>query len=427
MSIGPLSEIPLIDLGPYFAGGHADRQRVAGEVHSACERIGFFLISGHGVDPALCERARDASRTFFDLPPEEKLAIRQRQDDKANRGYEPLGTEHLSATIGVETPPDLKESLSFGPLDVPDDPSFRTEAAAPHYASNIWPERPAAFKPAIEAYIGALDRLGRHLHRIAALAFDLPEDHFDPRLENGFSILRVLNYPQQRTAPEEGQLRAGEHSDYDNLTICLIEDKPGGLQARSPDGTWVDVPVVAGSFVVNIGDQMKRWTNDRWRSTRHRVVNRPRAAGRRLSLCYFVEPRHDAVIECLPTCHSAERAGEISADHRRRLHGREICQPGERRGVERRGQPQVRHRRHRIAIHPVGQNFHQGHVSARSLSATIAPSRTRAIDDVAHGLGQHRAREHDAKPGEQERATQDSQIVAAPPGNEGAAQHHDGD
>ena len=230
----------------------------------------------------------------------------------------------------METPPDLKESLSFGPLDVPDEPSFHTEAAAPHYAPNIWPERPAAFKPAIEAYIGALDRLGRHLHRIAALAFDLPEDHFDPRLENGFSILRVLNYPQQRTAPEEGQLRAGEHSDYDNLTICLIEDKPGGLQARSPDGTWVDVPVVAGSFVVNIGDQMMRWTNDRWRSTRHRVVNPPRAVGQApLALLFRRAPprRGDRVSADLP---KRGAAGEISADHRRRLHGREICQPGER-------------------------------------------------------------------------------------------------
>ena len=300
-------QIPLIDLGPYFAGGRAGRQRVARAVGEACERIGFFLISGHGVDPALCARARDASRAFFDLPLEEKLAIRQDPGDEANRGYEPLGTEQLSATIGLTTPPDLKESVSIGPLDVPDDPSFRTEAAAPHYAPNLWPQRPVAFRPAMEAYIRALDQLGRHLHRIAALAFDLPEDHFDARLENGFSILRVLNYPEQRTAPDEGQLRAGEHSDYDNLTICLIEDKPGGLQARSPDGAWVDVQAVAGSFVVNIGDQMMRWTNDRWRSTRHRVVNPPRAAGSRLSLCYFVEPRHDAVIECLPTCQSAER------------------------------------------------------------------------------------------------------------------------
>ena len=230
----------------------------------------------------------------------------------------------------METPPDLKESLSFGPLDVPDDPSFHTVAAAPHYAPNIWPQHPAAFKPAIEAYIGALDRLGRHLHRIAALAFDLPEDHFHRKLENGFSILRVLNYPQQRTAPEEGQLRAGEHSDYDNLTICLIEDKPGGLQARSRDGTWVDVPVVAGSFVVNIGDQMMRW-NERPLALHAAPRGQPAAHGRAAPLallfCRAPSRRSDRVSADLS---QRGAAGEISADHRRRLHGREICQPGER-------------------------------------------------------------------------------------------------
>ena len=136
---------------------------------------------------------------------------------------------------------------------------------------------------------------------------DLPEDHFEDKLDRGFSILRVLNYPELLEEPEEGQLRAGEHSDYDNLTICLIEDKPGGLQARGPDGAWIDVPVVAGSFVVNIGDMVMRWTNDRWKSTRHRVVNPPRATGDRLSVCHFVMPNHDAVIECLPTCQSPER------------------------------------------------------------------------------------------------------------------------
>ena len=110
-------------------------------------------------------------------------------------------------------------------------------------------------------------------------------------------------------------------------------------RARSPDGSWVDVPAVAGSFVVNIGDQMMRWTNDRWRSTRHRVVNPSRATGSRLSFCYFVEPRHDAVIECLPDLPQRGAAGKIPADHCRRLHGREIREPGERRGVERRGEP----------------------------------------------------------------------------------------
>ena len=307
MSTRSLSEIPLIDLGPYFAGGHADKKRVADEISRACERIGFFMVAGHGVDPALCEQARSLSRAFFDLPLEEKLAIRRAQDDMAVRGYEPLGTEQLSATIGVETPPDLKESISFGPLRMPDHPSCRTEAAAPLYAANSWPEHPARLRPTIEEYFQALEELGHHLHRLAAIAFDLPEDHFDASLQRGFSILRVLNYPEQRAAPEAGQLRAGEHSDYDNLTICLIEEKPAGLQARGPDGAWVDVPAIAGSFVVNIGDFLMRWTNDRWRSTRHRVLNPPGADNGRLSFCHFVEPNHDAVIECLPTCHGPDQ------------------------------------------------------------------------------------------------------------------------
>ena len=302
MSTGTLAEIPLIDLSPYFAGDPTDKRRVAEEISRACERIGFFMVSGHGVDPALIARARSESVEFFGLPMEEKLAIRKPEGDLAVRGYEPVGTEHLSATIGVEAPPDLKESISFGPIDVPDHPSCHTEAAAPCYAPNIYPPQPSGLRQTIEDYIRALDLLGWHLHRLAAIAFDLPEDHFDALLERGFSILRVLNYPEQQNAPKEGQFRAGEHSDYDNLTICLIEDKPGGLQARGPDGAWVNVPAIPGSFVVNIGDFLMRWTNDRWKSTRHRVLNPPHASGDRMSFCHFIEPNYDALIECLPTC-----------------------------------------------------------------------------------------------------------------------------
>ena len=165
MPVNPLSEIPLIDLGPYFTGSRTDKRRVADEISRACERIGFFLVSGHGVDPALVEGVRRESRAFFDLPLEQKLAIRQRKDQKGSRGYEPVGTEQLSATIGVETPPDLKESLSLGPIEMPDHPSCRTEAAAPLYRPNMWPENPAGLRPAYEAYVRALDRLGQHLHR----------------------------------------------------------------------------------------------------------------------------------------------------------------------------------------------------------------------------------------------------------------------
>ena len=323
------------------------------EISRACERIGFFMVSGHGVDPALIERARRESVAFFDLPFEEKLAIRRPEGDLAVRGYEPVGTEHLSATIGVETPPDLKESISFGPVETFDHPSCHTEQAAPCYAPNIWPQQPSGLRRTIEDYIRALDLLGWHLHRLAAIAFDLPEDHFDAMLERGFSILRVLNYPEQKSAPKEGQLRAGEHSDYDNLTICLIEDKPGGLQARGPNGTWVNVPAIPGSFVVNIGDFLMRWTNDRWKSTRHRVLNPPHASrgpALLLPLHRAQLRRADRVPADLP---QPRAAGEVPADHRRRLHAREILRPGERRRVERRAQREVRHRRHRDALRPI--------------------------------------------------------------------------
>ena len=298
-------DIPIIDLTPYFEGGREGKRKVAVEINRACAEIGFFVITGHGVDPELCRTANAVARAFFDLPIEEKLKIRQTSDD-ANRGYEALGTEVLSATIGKMTPPDLKELFSLGPLNVPDDPYYHSGSAAPHYADNLWPERPKDFRSIIENYVGVMELLARDLHRLAAIAFDLPEDYFEPKLDNPFYILRALNYPDQPDEPETDQLRAGEHSDYDNLTICLIEDRPGGLQARNTEGAWIDVPEVRDAFVVNIGDLMMRWTNDRWRSTRHRVVNPPRdraISSRRISMCFFAEPNHDAIIECLPTCH----------------------------------------------------------------------------------------------------------------------------
>ena len=317
MPANPLSEIPLIDIGPYFAGGRADKKLVADEISRACERIGFFLVSGHGVNPALTEGVRRESRAFFDLPLEEKLAIRQRKEQKGSRGYEPVGTEQLSATIGVETPPDLKESLSIGPLEVPDHPSCRTEEAAPLYRPNMWPENPATLRPTCEAYIRALDRLSQHLHRLAAIAFDLPENHFGDKIDRGFSILRVLNYPDQREEPEEGQLRAGEHSDYDNLTICLIEDKPGGLQARGPDGNWVDVPVrrrvVRGQYR-RLPDALDERSLEVHTASRGQPAASGGGAPLRLPL-HHAQPRcADRVSADLPDPGSA---GEIPADRRR--------------------------------------------------------------------------------------------------------------
>jgi isopenicillin N synthase-like dioxygenase len=160
--------------------------------------------------------------------------------------------------------------------------------------------------------------------RIFALALDLPERFFDDKIDRHISMFRVLRYPEQIEPPQPGQLRAGAHSDYGSLTIVKIEDKPGGLQVRNKAGEWVDVPVIPGSFVVNIGDLMMQWTNDRWISTLHRVVNPPRdqaGASRRQSLVFFHQPNYDAMVECLPGCAAPGMAPKFepisSGDHLR--------------------------------------------------------------------------------------------------------------
>ncbi|OYY40726.1 MAG: hypothetical protein B7Y08_17625 [Rhodospirillales bacterium 24-66-33] len=146
------------------------------------------------------------------------------------------------------------------------------------------------------------------ISRIFALSLSLPEDWFANALARHCSMLRALNYPAQRQLPQPGQLRAGEHTDLGMLTILKNESADGGLEVRDLDGKWHEAPPVEDGFIVNIGDLLMRWSNDRFRSTLHRVAN-PRSGGgaRRLSIAYFVAPAYDAMIECLPGCATADR------------------------------------------------------------------------------------------------------------------------
>jgi isopenicillin N synthase-like dioxygenase len=150
-----------------------------------------------------------------------------------------------------------------------------------------------------------MEALAARLMTMFAIALDLPPGFFHDKIDAHISALRVLNYPNQDRPPEPGQLRAGAHSDYGSLTILRQEQAPGGLQVVTRDGGWTDVPAIEGAYVVNIGDLMARWTNDRWVSTLHRVVNPPPDASgstRRQSIAFFHQPNWDAKINCLPTC-----------------------------------------------------------------------------------------------------------------------------
>ena len=299
-----VTEIPLIDISGFETGGEAARRRIAGAVADAVEEIGFLSVTGHGVETGSMRRIADRFEAFFDLPE----AAKRRCTNPArniNRGYVPLGDEFVASAHDAAAPPDYREALAFGRIDLPDDPYYRRPEAGYAYEDNIWPEGVPGLADAVRAYYRALEELNRRLLRIFAAALGIEAQYFLDRFDRHASVLRAINYPDQDRPPVPGQLRCGAHSDFGTHTLLQIDDAPGGLQALARDGSWIDVSPPAGSFVVNIGDLMMVWTNDRWLSNLHRVVNPPaglRGGTRRQSLAFFVQPNYDARIECIPTC-----------------------------------------------------------------------------------------------------------------------------
>jgi isopenicillin N synthase-like dioxygenase len=298
------NKVPTIDISRFTHGAEADRAAVVRQISDTCERIGFFLISGHGVSDDLLKATYDSGRRFFDLSKEEKLLVK-RDRPEVSRGYNSLADQSLSRSIGIIAPPDLQESFNIGPIHAEDSPYFTEGYGAIHFAPNRWPNNPSDFRTNATSYYEAMERISWQLMRIFALALGLEETFFDDKIDRHVSSLRFINYPDQPTPPAEGQKRAGEHTDYGALTILKVEDSPGGLQVRDRSGEWLDVGYVPGTFVVNIGDLMMQWTNDKWVSTLHRVMNPPvekARSSRRISMVFFHQPNYDADISCLPTC-----------------------------------------------------------------------------------------------------------------------------
>jgi len=297
------SPFPIFDLGRFERAGAAERAELGAEVDAICRSTGFLAVSGHSVPQSVIDAAWNSAHDFFDLPQAEKDAVRAPYPGYPY-GYLGHGAEALAKSKGQETPPDLKESFNGGPLAVPaglSDP----QALAFCYADTIWPAEPAGFVDAWKAYYSAMEDLAARIMRVFATALGLPQDQFASVIDQPISALRALNYPHSPAPPQPGQLRAGAHTDYGSLTILLPQAGSGGLQIMTPEGDWRDVPPVAGAFVINIGDLMALWTNDRWVSTLHRVVNPPLGAGassRRQSFAFFHQPNWHAEIRCLPTC-----------------------------------------------------------------------------------------------------------------------------
>jgi isopenicillin N synthase-like dioxygenase len=297
-----LMQVPVIDIAPFRIGAAAAKRDIAAQVGQAVNDIGFLVLTGHAIDPALIEQVQAVSAAFFDLPLAEKQRVARPAPDVA-RGYIALEGESVGRSQGQDVPGDLNESLMIGPVDATGDAYFTGPAAGRHFHPNLWPDHPPALRPLYEAYFRAMGSLAEDLMAMFALALDLPEDFFRDKIDRHISRLRVRNYPAPLTPPLPGQLRAGAHADYGSLTILRTQDKPGGLQVRNKAGDWVDVPIAPDSFIVNVGELMARWTNGLWQATLHRVVNPPMelaASSRRLSLVFFHNPNYDAPVAALP-------------------------------------------------------------------------------------------------------------------------------
>ena len=297
-----LLHVPVIDVTPFRDGDAPIRRAIAGQVGRAIHDIGFLVITGHGVDPALIRQVQDVSDAFFNLDAAEKHRVLRPAPDIA-RGYIPLEAESVGRSQGLDVPGDLNESLMIGPVDVPQTDYFIGPDAGRHFHPNLWPDNPPELQRLYEAYFRVMGALAADLMTMFALALDLDEAFFAGLVDRHISRLRVRNYPAPLVPPKPGQLRAGAHADYGSLTILRAQDKPGGLQVHNRLGEWVDVPIAPNSYIVNIGELMARWTNGQWKATLHRVVNPPAelaAASRRLSLVFFHNPNYDAPVAGLP-------------------------------------------------------------------------------------------------------------------------------
>jgi isopenicillin N synthase-like dioxygenase len=294
-------KLPVIDVSPLIqASAAAACAAAACEIEAACRDTGFFYIAGHGVDAEVIARLDRASRTFFALPPEEKMTIAMARGGRAWRGFFPVGGELTSGK------PDLKEGVYFGAeLDADD---RRVRAGVPMHGSNLWPDAVPELKPAVLDFMAQTTRAAHAVMRGVALSLDLDADYFAATYTADPTVLfRVFHYPPARAI--DGEWGVGEHTDYGLLTL-LAQDDCGGLQVKGRDG-WIEAPPIADTIVCNIGDMLDRLTGGWYRSTPHRVRN---VSGRdRLSFPLFFDPAFDAVIEPLPertsTAHddSAER------------------------------------------------------------------------------------------------------------------------
>jgi len=282
---GDFDHVPVIDFAAMHTGTPVEKALAATAFRHACTQVGFFYLANHRVPENLVTNAFKASHRYFAAAVGEKMGCHLSLSEHAC-GYVPMHGERGDIHEAFDV---VAEDTTIGGVFLAGD--FRQRG-------NLWPAMPG-FRQSLTAYSDALRLLTHRLFGAFALALDLPETYFGPMTNRPTSLLRLAHYPSQILPAEGAPIGVRAHTDHECFTI-LCQDDVGGLQVRNRRQEWVAVPRIAGTFVVNIGDQMARWSNDRFVSALHRVIN---TSGRqRYSIPFFVGANADAVIEALPSC-----------------------------------------------------------------------------------------------------------------------------
>ena len=291
--------IPVIDVADYLAGRPGALQATAREVHDALTTVGFLVLTGHDVPQSLIAQTFGEAQRLHDLPMARKLALRLNEH---NNGYMAMGRYAVwTSDVNANDKPDLNEAFFIKRERAPDDPLRRSGRR--FVGANVWPDETELpdFRRRVLDYADTMDALARRMLPAVAVALDLPPTWFDEAFRQSQFSFRLSHYPP--VAAAANQFGIAPHTDSNFMTFLAQTDVPG-LQVRMPSGEWLEVPYIPGSFAVNSGDMMKRWTNGRFKSTPHRAL--PPVGRHRYAIPFFLGPQFDWVIECLPTCTGAD-------------------------------------------------------------------------------------------------------------------------
>ncbi|PCH40421.1 Clavaminate synthase-like protein [Wolfiporia cocos MD-104 SS10] len=304
-SANAFDRIPIIDLGS-LSGTDPEAKKALGDaIRDACMNVGFFygskvIVSNHGIPEGVIEKALSRSKEYFSLPLEEKMELDIRKTPNF-KGYNPV----LSSNNDPANRGDLHEGFEFGWEELQAKANDEKRANDGVMAgANVWPKNPSGFREDVLSYYHAAVQLGKTLFPLFAVALDLPETYFDDKTRNSAAIMRVLHYPPQTGTVDDRIIGIGAHTEF---CFTILWQEPGiqALQVLNKQNEWIDAPPIPGTLVVNLGDQFARWTNDVFKSTVHRAINR--SGVRRYSIPLFFGTDYDVRLEPIPSCVSAER------------------------------------------------------------------------------------------------------------------------